>query len=275
MREKAIFFGKKSALTGVISEPQALSAPTLPIVIILNSGLLHKVGPFRLSVDLARKLQSLDYIVLRMDISGIGDSKMRLLPDSSPASIADLSETMDYLSGAYHQNKFVLMGLCSGADNSHRVATLDSRVIGTVNLDGYCPKNYKYSIKYYSNRFSSPRFIKEKILELFKKRCCTEHKGVFDQKSEALARAFPSKEKLCLDFSSLLERSVRMLYVFTRGVEYYCNYQNQLKDVLAPLDTKDLLQVQMYPYFDHTFSRGKARKQVIDRITAWLQESFC
>ena len=45
-------------------------------VVLLNAGLIHRSGPFRLYTRLARKLAKSGYIVLRFDLPGIGDAPM-------------------------------------------------------------------------------------------------------------------------------------------------------------------------------------------------------
>src|SRR5690606_23743533 len=76
MRESAVLFGPTRSLVGVVTEPAAGSArPDAPAVLILNSGLVHRVGPKRLHVRLARRLAGLGFTCMRIDLSGIGDSR--------------------------------------------------------------------------------------------------------------------------------------------------------------------------------------------------------
>ena len=56
MRERVCEFGPQLNLTGLLTEPTATTHPELPAVVMLNAGLLHRVGPHRMSVILARKL---------------------------------------------------------------------------------------------------------------------------------------------------------------------------------------------------------------------------
>ena len=50
MKEKAILFGDGKGLLGILTEPQGSSADLG--VVILNSGLLHRMGPNRLHVKM-------------------------------------------------------------------------------------------------------------------------------------------------------------------------------------------------------------------------------
>ncbi len=54
MRERAMKFGDESNLVGVLAEPDAGEKQTdTPCVLMLNAGILHHVGPFRIYVDMA------------------------------------------------------------------------------------------------------------------------------------------------------------------------------------------------------------------------------
>ncbi|WP_185234602.1 hypothetical protein [Teredinibacter franksiae] len=277
MTDLAVSFGNSPTLVGVVSEPETVLSGS-PTVIILNSGLLHKVGPFRLSVTLARRLAVIGYRVLRMDISGIGDSKMRVVRDSTHKALLDVDYAMNFMSKDFGSQKFVLMGLCSGADNAHRTAVADERVVGTVNLDGYCATNFMYTLHYYGERFLSWKFISSKLQRFTAVQKNTtpsdKSKEVFDPNADALLRSFPSRKQMGIEFSQLISRNVKMLYVYTRGVEYYCNYANQLFDILKPNKIRECVDVQLYPYDDHTWSRTEARKKLINSICLWMQKTF-
>ena len=57
--EKTCLFGEQNNLLGILSEPdRCVADKNSPIVLILNSGLVHHTGPFRMSVDIARLLAS-------------------------------------------------------------------------------------------------------------------------------------------------------------------------------------------------------------------------
>ena len=55
MNERIIQFGTTGSLIGIVTRPNDDSIdPSKPAVILLNSGIVHKVGPHRLYVKLAR-----------------------------------------------------------------------------------------------------------------------------------------------------------------------------------------------------------------------------
>jgi len=76
--EKIFTCGPGGALVGVLTEPDVARAPPdAPAVLLWNVGLNHRVGPFRVFVELARRLAEAGFTVLRLDLSGLGDSEVR------------------------------------------------------------------------------------------------------------------------------------------------------------------------------------------------------
>ena len=169
--EKAYLFGEQKNLLGVLSDPNSSSIDkNLPIIIILNSGLVHHVGPFRMSVDISRILTPLGYRVFRFDLSGIGDSKKRAQDSmlSTERNLSDVGETIEFLKNKYTECKFITLGLCTGADLAHRSAVKYKEVIGTIMLDGYAyptTRHYlgRYSPMYYIKRLKSILFNPERL----------------------------------------------------------------------------------------------------------------
>ena len=78
MKEQVCQFGPGDNLLGILTTPdEDKKVDGAPIAIILNAGIVHRIGPFRLHVDLARKLANLGFTTLRLDLSGLGDSQAR------------------------------------------------------------------------------------------------------------------------------------------------------------------------------------------------------
>ena len=108
-------------------------------MVLLNPGLLHRVGPNRTYVKLARALAAEGYTVVRFDFSGHGDSRPRAdhLPyvQSAPA---EAREAMDWLARHRDAQHFVLIGHCAGAGIGLLAARDDRRVAGAVliNMEG-------------------------------------------------------------------------------------------------------------------------------------------
>src|SRR5437868_10047186 len=133
MREEAVLFGRKAAMVGVISDPPQAREQNSPAVIFLNAGGLHRVGPSRLYVNMARTLAESGYVVLRFDFSGFDDSESRY--DQTPFAknaITEVHSAMDFLTTTRGVDRFILIGICSGAEVSFETACCDPRVVGAV-----------------------------------------------------------------------------------------------------------------------------------------------
>ena len=81
-------------------------------------------------MKLARALADAGFPVLRFDFSGIGESEAR--SDSLPYNERTAREAraaMDLLSRS-GADRFLIFGICSGADNGLRVAVAERRVLG-------------------------------------------------------------------------------------------------------------------------------------------------
>ena len=154
MKERAAVLGRSSPLIGIITEPVDLSAAAdRPAVVIMNSGIVHRVGPGRVTVRLARDLAGQGSLVARFDHSGIGDSPSR--QDRIPwprNTIMETREVMDDLSERYGSRRFVLMGICSGALTSFHTAREDPRVAGAVLMNSQGTESSADWQRYVRNR---------------------------------------------------------------------------------------------------------------------------
>lgn len=94
-------------------------------VILLNAGAVGQIGPNRLHVVLARRLAAAGDLVIRMDVSGIGDSRVRAGAEEnvvySEHAVADVGIAVDWVrrSGVA---EVAVVGLCSGAYHGFKAA---------------------------------------------------------------------------------------------------------------------------------------------------------
>ena len=126
---------------GVLTEPDAPLRRDAPVFCFLNVGADHHVGPHRMNVELAREVASLGYLAFRFDVPGLGDSPPA--PDGrenviySKGQVADLTSAMNALGQARGAERFVLVGVCSGAFLAFHTAVVDPRVVGQVLVNSF------------------------------------------------------------------------------------------------------------------------------------------
>jgi len=135
--EKVVCFGRGGQLHGVLSSPpDGARAADRTGVLLLNAGLVPRVGPHRMYVRLARALAQAGRPVLRFDFSGVGDSEARR--DTVRFEQGAVEETrlgMDLLAEREGCTRFATLGLCSGAEIAFKAACADERVVGAAMIN--------------------------------------------------------------------------------------------------------------------------------------------
>lgn len=267
MRERVHTFGDHGNLVGVYT-PAADADRERPTVVYLTAGLLHRVGPNRLHVELARELAAVGYPGFRFDMTGIGDSAaLRSLPSGLDRYAEDIREALDFLAAEHGSRTFVLAGLCSGADYAHIGAVADERVVGAVLLDGYGYPTRESRVRHYAPKLADPRKVAGFLVRRARRHITRD--GVKSgEPVDVFARELPPRDDVARDLAGLARRGVRMYFVYSGG-QTYVNYRGQLRDMFPDIDTSSF-HVDYLPHTDHTFMLGADRTEVRDRIRAWL-----
>ena len=136
LRWRTLRFGANEHLLGVLTEPEHGAAPGLPAVLLLTGGVTPRTAGNGSYVALARRLAKRGHAVLRMDVSGIGESDvlagMKHDPlDPFPTSIVDDARAgLARLAG--ERTPVWVVGLCSGAYAAFQSMLLDPRVVGAI-----------------------------------------------------------------------------------------------------------------------------------------------
>lgn len=124
-------------LTAVLTRP-ALSIAASPrrAIVLLSGGTDRRIGPGRLFVHLAREWAAKGYLVLRLDLSGVGDSPPRAgfadnLP-YLPHAFDDIDAAVRYLREAHCVSHCQLIGHCAGAYNAFRAAVAGTDVDAVI-----------------------------------------------------------------------------------------------------------------------------------------------
>lgn len=113
-------------LFGILSLPLLRDAEHKPTVLLLNAGSVHRIGPNRNYVYIARQLLSLGFSVFRLDFIGLGDS-LHPIPEKEndpymPEFMENIRQAITFLKKHHGMNNVILMGVCSGAYASFQSA---------------------------------------------------------------------------------------------------------------------------------------------------------
>jgi pimeloyl-ACP methyl ester carboxylesterase len=142
LAERPLFFGPNSAIFGIITEPRP-GEIRRRAVIMLNAGADLHVGVNEINVTLARQWASRGYVVLRMDFTGLGDSRTRPGQTDNevfPATaLDDICAALQLLRKRYSVGDVTLFGLCSGAYHALRAAA-DGVAVNRILMVN--PQNY-------------------------------------------------------------------------------------------------------------------------------------
>lgn len=278
MNETFHRFGPNGRLCGVLHAPSAAAGPDATAVIFITAGLIHKTGPFRLYVELGRTLATHGIPSLRFDLSGIGESANCDSGESAEQSaVTDVRAAMNAIEEELGLTRFVLAGLCSGAEVAHRAAVADKRVCGFIAMDGYIVRTpYYYFWHYLPRVFSLHKWID--FARSKWRRLTNGGKASDNAPDEDEALAFwegpgPSREKLSEEFRELCKRQVRQLQVFSGGSGDY-SYQRQFQDAFRDVDFGNLLEVRYLRETDHVYVLQADRRKLIQLMTEWLTENI-
>jgi len=282
MKERVVTFGDQNNLVGILTEPDESSRnDKLPCVLILNSGMLHHVGPFRLHVVTARHLATKGFTVFRIDVGGIGDSlSQRGAQYDSDRVISDIRMAMDVVNQNKGISEYVLMGLCTGAANAHKVSVVDERVSGGVFLDGYVYTTWRFYINRYLPAILDPERGKSWLLRLLRRMSGVRYEAETETDADSEPSedfgwwTLPPRNEVQKDLVNLVDRNVNLLYVYSGGQMDFYNYQKQFEHAFAAIDFKDRLKVIFNNEADHTYSIGLDRDRLLGQITDWLNDCY-
>ncbi len=271
MREVIHSFGAKCNLHGIATIPKSRNFETG--ILLLNSGVLHKVGPFDLNKEFARYLSTLGYTTFRFDFSGMGDSvKIKSGLSHHESVIKDMKDALDLMEGQYKLCRFVVIGLCTGAENGYKIALADPRVVGNIWLDGYGYSNLKGKWLQYKGRLFDIKRVAKYMNRFLTDTNIKQPETLSDD--DEFDWVLPPKNELSQALNRLHERGVKILNIYSGGVATYNSYRDQFKDTFKGQPFLDSMDIEYYPRADHTYKIRKDKSIMLKRVGDWLERSF-
>lgn len=271
MRERVLRIGKPQVLATIATLPEKIDTDR-PAVIIVNSGVMHHIGTCRMSVKIARGLAAEGHLALRFDFSGIGDSVPRTGTRSfAESAFLEITEVMDFLEKSKGISRFILMGLCSGADAVYEAALRDSRVTGLCQIDPYCYRTPKWKLHYWLPRILSTNHWRMVIKYRTGQMSARSNEDLSEDNVEmpSYIRDFPPREQVRDGLATLVERGSPVYAIFTNGQPEHFNYQGQFEESMSDLDFKGLLQTSYHPKCNHIIAEPDQQKQILESIVSW------
>lgn len=242
---------------GVLTLP-ATRAPRTG-VLLLNAGLIHRVGPFRLGVRMARALAAEDCAVLRFDQAGIGDA----LESSQGDEIAALRDVLDRLQARTGCTSFVAGGLCSAADLAWQLALADSRVRGLLMLDGFAQRGGWLMLGRLRYLLRQPP---AQWLDMFRRRFT---RSAARELAGSELRDWPQPARARAQMRELLARGIRCFALYTGGAADYFLHPRQCAATFARA-APGQVEFSYWQHCDHLFYSEASRSRLLVAVRAWL-----
>ena len=255
-------------------------------MIFFNAGLVHRVGPGRLYVDLARQLAAQGWTCLRFDHAGIGDSPARSdqLP-AEKAAVFEAIEAMDALTRHAGITRFVLAGMCAGTPTAFRAGVLDRRVEAVVLLNAVLGDRAmvdEKALQEMTARKVAHSYMTDKIfrprswLRLLSGK--TSPRRIFAmlfraRRSSATRTQQPieaDSASVLNDLAALAARGTRVLLLFGErtGVRQY--FGMKFEPHLSAINHSGRLTLAILAGGDHAFTTLALQDEVRMRVSAWL-----
>jgi dienelactone hydrolase len=273
--ESVVRFGDADQLVGILSQPEQPRAGA-PVVVILNAGVLHRVGPHRLHVVLARRLAATGVTCLRLDLGGIGDST-----NSSDATtfresaVNDTRLVLRTLVDRIGATRFVIFGVCAGADNAIATALVDDRVAGIVVVDPHTYPSKRGRLRSLYTKLSarSPRESVRWIAKVAERRAraAIDRLRALRDRAEAPeeeGRTAPPLSQFRSELGTLVSRGVKILAIYSgiHGASY--NHPYQLFELFPELRRK--VETAYFENANHTFTELDEQAEMIALVSDWM-----
>lgn len=278
MREQLVTFGSHRNLSGVVTLPER-SERERPAVLILNSGLIHRVGACRISVKLARALSGAGHAVLRFDFASIGDSAPS--PDNlgvEEGHTVEIIEALDFMSESFGCETFIVYGLCSGARDGFQAALRDERIVGLVQIDGYAYRNFRYLLHHYIPRIPRRavwrRLFRERLPRALARPFRRSTGRPLENMVVQIWPEYPPRRRIEEGYAELVARGVRFCVLYTGSWADQYNYRTQFHDMFSGVDFDGHLTLRYMPDATHILSQPEAQNNVIAGVGRWAEEAF-
>ncbi len=258
MKEQCSRFGPNQRLAGIITEPAG--APRA-VTIWVSAGLLPKHGPFRLYTEASRRLVRVGVASLRFDLSGVGDSPN----DSSGRPLAErtaleIAAAIEHVAERFGNVPIALAGLCSGAEDAFRAAASDSRVQQVVMIDPFAYRTSGWAARHALYR------VGRRLL-----RAAGLYRPSPSPQSRAVSYRYLEREESEPLLRQLLEREVRVHFIYTAGMRERFNHRSQLGKQFPGVDFRGLVTLDYLPQVDHTQLLASDRELMVETIARRIQ----
>lgn len=278
MLERSILFGSSNGLVGTIALPAETAAESDIGFLLFNAGVIHRVGPHRINVRLARELASRGIASIRFDLAGHGDSARPSGDHSFEDQAAiDIRSAMDTLGATTNLRRFAIFGFCSGAYYGFAAALADERVAGILMFDAYRYPTLKTTAYHYWNRLRQPRALSGAIGAVTRgfvhvgRRVLAPVKAGESRPTPAIGRIdfIPPRKEFAAGLRALLDRGTKIHMIYSGEAKREYNYAGQFRDSIATLGIGARIDADFLPDLNHAATGLADQADLRARVVAW------
>jgi hypothetical protein len=265
MIDEIVHIGGNSSLFGLLTRPDARPVRG-PVLVLLNAGLIPRMGPFRLHVALARQMAARGNATFRFDLPGIGDTML----DSPLTSLPAVTMALDAIERHAGATRFVIAGLCRGADLAWKVALHDPRVTGVLQIDGLARTGWWFHLAQLRHRLGLPPWQWLAAASRFVSR---------QWRRQALSigdldREWPPIGAERAQLRELLDRGAHVFSLFTGGITSYFLDARQFTATYGSMAQDPRVRFAFWPECDHIFFSETDRARMIGEVLDWYSTVF-
>jgi hypothetical protein len=287
--------GDQGALFGIVSQPAQQAGPRVGMLLV-NTGAEHHVGPNRMYVGWARHWAAQGLTVLRLDLSGLGESDVRpgnaaqqVYPDTA---MDDLRAAAACMQGELGVAEVHAIGLCSGAYHVFKAAVAGVPLASAtainplvffwkpgLSLDFTAQEGAVVAV---NAQLSRSLMQRERWLKLLKgqanvgfillmlgRRIAMAIRDVGRDLARRLG--MPLKDDIERELKVVAQRGMtRLQFVFAENEPGLTLLRKGAPNALAPLQAQGRLCIETLSGADHTFTRQEARQRLFDVVNAGL-----
>ena len=270
MEEDVIRFGTDDSMVGIMTRGDG-SQPSKLGCILPNIGLAHRIGPHRLNVKIARRLAQIGVSTMRFDLSGVGDNpNLKTSHGVIDQAVEDMRDAMNHMEKTSGIKRFIVFGICSGAQNGYFLALNDERITGILMYDGFDFPSMRSKLEYNIHQFRSTSWpdIGKKIRNRVLPRSAKKSEDIF---ATALDEMHPTRDQFRAAMEKLLARRVSICTFYSGSRRA----RDAGRGLLGGLGDPALLDKITYTFdseMDHTATSHASQQRLLSYISDWATQ---
>jgi pimeloyl-ACP methyl ester carboxylesterase len=276
MKEISEAFGSERHLIGTVTLPSPSGAAGIGFVIV-NAGVIHRIGPHRWHVKLARHMAGLGFPSIRFDPAGLGDSRVpRDAVSFKAQAVRDVGDAMDHLQQVAGVREFIVGGICSGAENGFNAALTDPRIVGLWMLDGFAFPTARTRWRRYTLKLRGMS-VGQIAAGVLRKLLPPAWRGGAGGPASGLAQAeqkvgaSPPAEEFAGKLQAIVDRRVPVYILYSGSIVHLFNYAEQLHDRFAGRPFLRAIEVLYRPDIDHTVTTRACQTELTRLLAQWTK----